>query len=78
MLIKAALVAGGLVVMNQALAYSTVDDRDCLAKGLHGGFCIASLDGGKNPLDRGAQFRSLAGVTLTVYFRLARTLGCLC
>ena len=78
MLIKAALVTGGLVVMYQALAYGAVDDRDCFAIGLRGGFCIACLDGGKNLLDRGAQFRALTGVALTVDFRLTRTLGCLC
>ena len=78
MLIKAALVTGGLVVMYQSLAHSAVDNRHCLAEGLRGGLCVATADGGKNLLDRSAQFRALTGVALTVDFRLTRTLGCLC
>ena len=78
MLIKAALVTGGLVVMYQSLAYGAIDDRDSFAIGLRGGFRIACLNGGKNLLDRGAQFRALTGIALTVDFRLSRTLGCLC
>ena len=78
MLIEAALVAGGLVVMNQSLAYGAVDDRYRLAVGLRGGLCIAGVDGGKDLLDRGAQFRALTGIALAVDFRLTRALGCLC
>ena len=37
MLIEAAFVTGGLVVMNQSLAHGAVDDRHRLAVGLRGG-----------------------------------------
>ena len=55
MLIQAAFVAGGLVVMNQALVHSAIDDRHRLAIGVSGSLGIAGADGIDDLFDRGAQ-----------------------
>ena len=51
MLIQTALVARGLVCMNQSLASSLVDDRYGFVIGLFGDIAITGFDGSENFLD---------------------------
>ena len=71
MLGEAALVASGLIAMNNALVDHAVDDRGGTVERRHGFGMFASLHGGRCLADGAAQLRGEAVITGTVHRRLA-------
>ena len=78
LLVQAALVAGGGILVDQPLADQAVDGGSCFAeRQLRRGLVLGG-DGAADFLYAAAQFRALTGVAGAVNFRLARAFLCLC
>ena len=79
--VEARLVPGGLVLVNQSMGDRPVDDRHSSGVSSLGRLLLTTVDGGNDFFERGAERRTLAGVTLPARFclfgALAR-LGCIC
>ena len=76
--VEAALVAGSLVFVYQALVGHPVDDRHGSLVAALGSFLVASVYGVDDFLDRGAQHAALSRLLLAAFLGLAGTLAGLC
>ncbi len=68
---------GGLVFMDMTLIGCAVDNRHGLLVGVFSQALVATLDGFDHILDVGAHMGALAGIVLTVFFRLTSTFASL-
>ncbi len=75
--IQPALVAGCLVLVDQALVGRAIDDRNSGLVGRHDRLLVTCFDGIDDLLDVSTQHAATAGVVLAALFRLAGALACL-
>src|SRR5690606_12647488 len=75
---QAALVASGLVLVDDVLVSHAIDDAGGLAEDFVGSCLVAGVDGLANTLDRGTQHGTDAGVVFVAGHCLAGALASLC